>query len=605
MIRRQLAAVSAAFVILLGLALSGCSRRAADADQFQDSIAAPADPLVESGFAAGRYGGRFVYGETRGPRTFNPIMVNETSSSDITDRLFIGLTSYDKATQKVSPMLAKTWELAEDGLTWTFHLRQGAAFSDGHPMTANDVLFSFTVVYDEVLHPPGRDLVTMGGQPFVVAAPDALTVTIKTPKPNAMVDALAGSVPVLPRHVLERAFTSGGFGAAYALNTKADDLVTSGPWRLSQFTSGEKTVLTRNPYWFGVDQDGHRLPYLKELVYLVAPDQDAADLKFRTGELDALDPVAVKPENYGWYEQHQNDGGFTLHSVGPRLSSYAFWFNLNPVRKAAPNRQAGTPYVGAVKYGWFNNRTFRRAVSLAIDRDAMIRSVFFGSAVKNWSTATEGNTVWHSADVVRYDYNPEESKRLLSSLGWKDRDGDGVLEDERGNAIRFSLKTNSDDKLRIGMANFVRDDLAKVGIRVALAPVDFNGLITNIREDFDYDAALLAFVPRTPDPTLDQNRWRSGGRAHLWNVAQPSPETREEARIDQLMDTMVSVPDLTARKTAWKEIETIVNEQSWVLWLPTQVLRVPVRNRFGNVQPTPFTPEVLRGIEHVYTKREG
>ena len=109
---------------------------------------------------------------------------------------------------------------------------------------------------------------------------------------------------------------------------------------------------------------------------------------------------------------------------------------------------------------------FRRAVSMAIDRDAMIPSVFFGEARKNWAIATPANKMWHSPDLVRYDYNPAEAKRLLASLGWKDGNGDGVLEDARGNPITFTLKTNSDNTLRIGMANFIKDDLAKVGINV-------------------------------------------------------------------------------------------------------------------------------------------
>src|SRR6185436_3897697 len=117
-----------------------------------------------------------------------------------------------------------------------------------------------------------------------------------------------------------------------------------------------------------------------------------------------------------------------------------------------------------------------RAVSMAVDRDAMIPSIFFGYAAKNWSTATLGNKVWYSPDIVRYDYNIGEAKRLLASLGWKDTNGDGVLEDTRGNPISFSLKTNSDNKLRVAMVNFIRDDLAKVGIKVTLGLVDFNTL---------------------------------------------------------------------------------------------------------------------------------
>ena len=100
-----------------------------------------------------------------------------------------------------------------------------------------------------------------------------------------------------------------------------------------------------------------------------------------------------------------------------------------------------------------------------------------------------------------YDYNVAESKRLLASIGFKDGNGDGVLEDTRGNPVSFQLKTNADNTMRVATANFIRDDLAKVGIRVILTPIDFNSLITNLRSDLQYEAILLGSqsgVP--PDP---------------------------------------------------------------------------------------------------------
>jgi peptide/nickel transport system substrate-binding protein len=259
--------------------------------------------------------------------------------------------------------------------------------------------------------------------------------------------------------------------------------------------------------------------------------------------------------------------------------------------------------VGAVKYAWFSNPVFRRAVSMAIDRDAMIPSIYFGFGVKNWSTVTPGNKVWYSPDVVKWDYNVEEAKRLLASLGLRDGNGDGVLEDAKGNPVSFTLKTNSDNLMRVALGNFVRDDLAKVGIRLTLTPIDFNTLITNIRDDFQYDAILLGLqsgVP--PDPALGQNVYRSSGRTHQWNPSQPKPETPQEARIDALMDIIVGNPSLEARKTAWREVENTINDQSWLIWLPTRIARLPLSNRFGNTKPSVIPHRLLWNIDQVYVK---
>jgi len=561
----------------------------------------PAEPRVEQLDSVGTYGGRFVLGQTSGPKTFNAMMASETSSTDITGNLFIGLADFDNETQGDKPGLATSWEVGADGLTWTFHLRKGAAFSDGHAITSADVLFSFEVAYDDKVHPSVQDLLITNGQRWKVSAPDESTFVITLPAPSAMLVPTAGSVKIMPKHLLEAPFRAGEFASAYGVNTPPSQLVTSGAWRLKQYAPGEKTVLEPNPYWFGVDQHQQRLPYLDELVFLEVPDQDAADLKFRAGQIDGLDNV--KPENYQWYAENQQQNNYTLYDLGPALASNFFWFNLNTVKKADKGT-IGAPVIDAVKYAWFNNATFRRAVSMAVDRDAMIPSIFFGDAVKNWSTSSPGSKLWYTPEVVKYDFNLDESKRLLASLGWKDTNGDGVLEDTAGQTVSFTMKTNSDNKTRVGMANFIRDDLAKVGIKVTLVPVDFNTLITNLRDDFQYDTILLGLqsgVP--PDPAMGQNVWRSSGRSHNWNISQRTPETPQEARIDALMDTLVASSDYTVRKTAWTEVQNIVNDQAWMIWLPTIKAKLPLRNRFGNAKPSVIPHRLIWNIDTVFVKR--
>lgn len=562
----------------------------------------PEEPRVDQLAAVGTYGGRFVLGQTGGPKTFNAMMANETSSTDITGNLFIGLADFDNDTQQDKQALAKSWDVAADGLTWTFHIRKGAAFSDGHPITSADVLFSFQVAYDDKVHPSVQDLLITNGKRWEISAPDDYTFVIKLPAPSSMLVPTAGSVKIMPKHVLEGPFKAGTYASAYGVNTPPAQLVSSGPWRLKQYAPGEKTVLEPNPYWFGVDQNNQRLPYLDELVFLEVPDQDAADLKFRAGQIDGLDNV--KPENYQWYAENQQQNGYTLYDLGPALSSNFFWFNLNTIKKAEKGR-VGAPVVDATKYAWFNDVVFRRAVSMAVDRDAMIPSIFFGDGVKNWSTQSPGSKLWYSPDVVKYDYNVAEAKRLLASLGWKDGNGDGILEDTKGNPISFTMKTNSDNKTRVGMANFIRDDLSKVGIKVTLVPVDFNTLITNLREDFQYDTILLGLqtgVP--PDPAMGQNVFRSSGRSHNWNISQLKPETPQEARIDQLMDTLVASNDLKVRQAAWLDVENIVNEQAWFIWLPTLKAKIPMRNRFGNAKPSVIPHRLIWNIDTVFVKAQ-
>jgi peptide/nickel transport system substrate-binding protein len=604
---RRLAVV---LVVPLVLAAFGCRRTATDAAVYKDEIPPPEEPLVKQLPATGAYGGRFVLAETNNPKTFNGMVASETSSIDITDRLFGFLVDFNLATQEYEPGLAKSWEVAPDGVTWTFHLRKGAAFSDGHPITAEDVLFSFEVVYDKTLHPAYQEMLQTDGQNFTLTAPDRYTVVINTGKPHAgLLDALCpGNLPIMPKHTLQEAFKNGTFAAAYNVSTPPDKLVTSGAWRLQQHVTNEKTVLVRNPYHYAFDQNKRRLPYLDELVVLVVPDQDAADLKFRAGGVDAVDDV--KPENYRWYEENQQKANFTLYDVGAAQNTHFMWFNLNKAQppiagaKPTPGKRVGEPFVDPVKYEWFNNDDFRRAVSMAIDRDAIVKGAFFGYGEKNWSQSTSSNKQWYSPDLVTHDYNPVEAKKLLARIGFKDTNGDGVLEDSRGNQVSFMLKTNSSNALRVSMANFIRDDLAKVGIRMTLTPIDFNTFITNIIRDFQYEAGLLGFQSSVPPtPFGGQNVWRSSGESHQWFIKQQKPATPLEARIDRALDEMLTSQDHQLQKERWREIQNILNDQAWFIWLPIQRIKVPVSNRFGNVHPSVMAHRILWNIDRVFLKR--
>ncbi len=231
--------IRAMWCVALGICAltdGGCRRRAADAVEYSDPHPLPEEPLVVEAESVGGYGGRFVLPQTGSPRTFNGLMANETSSTDITVRnLFITLVDYDQGAQKVVPMLAKSWEVSPDGLTWTFHLRQGAKFSDGYPITSADVLFSAQVALDETLHPPIQDQLKLNGKPFEFSAPDASTVVVRSPTPVATMLISIGSLEILPKHVLEGAFKNGTFASAYNLATPPDQIVTSGPWRIEQY----------------------------------------------------------------------------------------------------------------------------------------------------------------------------------------------------------------------------------------------------------------------------------------------------------------------------------------------------------------------------------
>jgi len=595
----------AAWLAVAVFALAGCGTGGRH-EPWVDKVPPPPEPLVTPMAENGVHGGRFRMAASSGPKTFNPVMANETSSNDVCGRLYTSLTDTDYPTGADVPLAAKSWEFSADERTVTFHLRRGMRFSDGHPLTADDVKFSFDVYMDDSLHPAAqealtwRDPATGERRKFEYSAPDSYTFALTGPRPYAMMLTSAASLRILPKHVLEQPFREGRLASAYGVDTPPAQLVTSGPWRLRAYVPGEKVELERNPYWVGVDAKGQRLPYLDALVFVVTKDQNGAALKFEAGEVDALD--AVTPSDYAGLEKGQAKGGYKLYELGPSFNTNFLWFNLNPA-PAGAGGPPGAPAAGAVKYAWFRQADFRRAVSKAIDRDALIAGPLRGFGERNWSTMTSGNPLWYDSTITGVDDDPEGAKVLLAKLGMKDRDGDGVLEDAKGNKVGFDIITNADNPWRQEMVNLIRDDLAKVGIRATLTALDFNTLITRYRSDYQYDACLLGQGSAVPaDPGMGQNVWKSSGSTHYWHVRSPKPDTPEEAKVDELMQRIVYTRDLAKRKADWHELIQTVNDQCWLVWLPIMELKLPVRSRFGNVSPSPMPHRILWNSERIFLR---
>jgi peptide/nickel transport system substrate-binding protein len=233
----------------------------------------------------------------------------------------------------------------------------------------------------------------------------------------------------------------------------------------------------------------------------------------------------------------------------------------------------------------------------------MIRSIFFGQARKNWATLTAGVPAWFDPSLTGPDYDPDGARRLLAEIGMKDRNGDGVVEDASGHPVKFTLKTNGDNQNRVQMANFIRDDLARVGIACTPQPLEMNSLLTNQRTDFQYDALLLGISSGTPpDPAMAPNVYRSRGTTHFWNMEQPSPETPAEARMDTLIEQIMTRLDPAERRQAYAEITRIWNDQAFTIWLPIPIIQVPVRNTFGNVHPTILAHRLLWNVDRVFAR---
>ena len=207
-------------------------------------------------------------------------------------------------------------------------LRRGLRFSDGRPLDADDVVFTFRCYLDERNASPQRDLLVIGGKPVGVRKLDAYRVAFDLAQPYAAAERIFDSLAILPRHLLEKAQEEGRLAAAWGLATPPAEMAGLGPFRLKSYVPGERIVLERNPHYWKVDAAGQALPYLDELVFLLVPSDDAQVVRFKAGETDVISRLSAP--NFALLSAEASKAR-RLQDLGAGLDYTFLFFNLNDV----------------------------------------------------------------------------------------------------------------------------------------------------------------------------------------------------------------------------------------------------------------------------------
>jgi peptide/nickel transport system substrate-binding protein len=533
------------------------------------------------------------------PKTFNPITANEVSSLDIYRFLFASLLGYDMISQQIEPGLAESWTNSPDGKTWTFKLRKNLRWSDGEPLTADDVVFTCNdVVYNPAIDNVTRDAMQVDGKKFIVTKVDDLTVQVVTPEIFApFLEQFGGGLPIMPKHILAKAVADGTFTSAYNSTSDPSQIVGSGPFRLKEYKAAQYTLLERNPYFFEVDSNGQRLPYFDDIVFTVVPDRNAVSLRFLSGECDVHDFIFAN--EYDHFKTESANGKFQLLEPGVGLETDFLWFNEN----TNVNPRTGKPYVDPVKSSWFRNTKFRQAVSCAIDRDAIIKSVYSGRAIPNCGFVTPGNKKWYDPNIRQYPHDLAKARELLKEIGIEDRNGDGILEDAGGHPIEFLFHTDTDNNTRMKAAVLIESDFQKLGFKVTFQPLDFNAQVGKIDSTYDYDCILMGLGAGGTDPASSMNIIESSGFTHLWFPREKQPSTPWEARLDELMNDQLRTLDFGQRKKDFDEVQEILAEQQPMIFTVTPYYYAAARSDIGNLRPTALSYyRVTWNAEELYFK---
>ncbi|MCB1032240.1 MAG: hypothetical protein KDD47_00205 [Acidobacteria bacterium] len=476
--------------------------------------------------------------------------INEaaTSSSQTTTelilRMFIRLLDeqpdYQDHPPSFEPRLATSYEWSEDHKVLTFHLRQDAVWSDGVPITAEDVRWTWQVQTSPEV---AWESATMKEHITDVEVVDAHTVRyhFTHPYPGQLVQANEGAI--LPKHAWEKLPL-----AEWRRNLPwfLDHLVVSGPFTVESWKPQEEIVLKRNEQYY---EKG--VPYLERVVFRIVPDPSSQLTQLKSGAIDYLRQVPAE-------EARQI-------AEGPETKLLSFW----PAQF--------TSVVWNVRNPLFAEAKVRRALAMGIDRQTIVDTLWYGYAKPAKSPVI--SSVWaHHKDLPPLPYDPEKARSLLAEVGWVDR-GKGVLEKD-GERFSFELLSNIGNRERIDAGVMIQDQLKRIGVEVKARPLEWNTVDQRMTSG-NFGAVIIGLGLET---SLDMTAFFDSGEAETGlNFGRYS-----NPRVDRLLVEIRSAMDLEATRPLILELQEILQEDQPQTYLWESQRLIGVRRRVQGAQPSPI-----------------
>jgi peptide/nickel transport system substrate-binding protein len=419
-------------------------------------------PSPGAGAESPRRGGSATIGFTADMGSVNPYSTLSTATNqEVSALLFLSLadeqTDFTDHPPTFAPSLAESWESSADGKELTFHLRPGLTWSDGVPITADDVRFTWQVQVSQEVAWDGSyyksDILDV-----VVVDPQTARFVFSQHSPHQMLRVNEG--PILPKHAWSKLpFDRWRVDQQWFV----DNLVTSGPFQLARWVPQQEIVLARNPRYY---QSGK--PYLDRLIVRIVPEMSTLVTELLTGSLDMI--FGITPADVARVERSQHLKVLTWWS---RAYAFVAWNNQRPP---------------------FDSPRVRQALTLAIDREAISETVY--GRYGRISVSPILSDMWaFDRSLEAWPYDSQRALALLAEDGFADHDGDGIL-DRNGKPFAFDLLTNAGNPQRADAVILIQEQLKRVGIEARPRFQAFNPLMEQADRG-DYDAILMRWTMPT------------------------------------------------------------------------------------------------------------
>ena len=477
-------------------------------------------------------GGTVVIGILSEPDNLLDATSTTSVGSDVIEQMFVGLTELGPDLESYEPALATSWDVSGDGLSVTFHLHPEARWHDGVPVTARDVAFTHELITDPVVGYAARSWKSFIRE---VVVDDEHTITFRFDRryPYQILDASVGAI--LPEHLLREVPRSELASSDFARNP-----VGCGAFRFSRWESQQFLELVANDDYFG------GRPHLDRVVFRVIPDGTSLVTQLETGEIDVMQSVPPHEAARLAATRH-----LRIESFPGRNYTYIGWDSTNPL---------------------FASADVRRALGMAIDRQGIIDALCYG-----YARPIDGPIhpmLWaHHPGLPSLAYDPEEARRRLEAAGWRDTDGDGIL-DRDGEPFAFELKTNLGNQVRMDASVMIQSMLGRIGVRVEPRTYEWNVLWGSVI-DHSYGSAVLVGWSVALKVDL-QSTFHSEARDGKFNhTSYANPE------VDGAIERALSAETFDEARPAWQRAqELIVEDQPYTfLFMLDEVFGVNERVR--------------------------
>lgn len=550
---------------------------------------------LQSQAPVGKFGGELIISTIgEGPKTFNPCNTKDATSSTMAGLMYDGLVTTNPLTGEVEPLLAKSFVI--DGNDYIINLRRGIKWSDGKPITADDVMYTYEeIVFKGYGNPSTMDDMKIDGKLPELVKIDDYTVKFTTSRPFAPFLRLL-SYSIVPKHYFKPYSDRGEsvFNAFLSPNTNPKEIVSNGAFKLKEYVAAQRVVFERNPNYYKINLKEERLPYLNKLVYMIVGDMNNEILKFEAKEIDVL---GLRGSDVARYKLREPDSDYIIYNLGPDTGTMFLVINLN-------NRKDknGKPYVNPIKHSWFANRDFRAAIDWALDRKNMVQNIASGVAEPLF-TAESLNSIYLNKYIKGHPKDLCVARESLEKAGFTNKNG--ILYDKNSNRVEFDLYTNAGNLEREALGVMIKQDLEDLGMKVNFKPLEFNSLVNKLTNTHDWDMAIMGLTGSPLEPHGGKNVWSSSGSLHMFNMRPQGYSIDDrlgwEKEIDEIFTEGALKLSFEERKPLYDKYQTIIYNQKPIIYLYSPIRITAIRKKFKNVFPTPLSG-LLYNLDEIYVE---